>query len=114
MENPYKDIIGKTVDIIMDRPLGTQHPKHEDILYTVNYGYIPNVMGGDGEEQDCYLLGVSEPVKTYTAKIIAVIHRLNDCEDKYVAVPEGQEFSKEEISKLTYFQEKYFDSEIHM
>ena len=44
-----KDYIGKIVDVIMDRPLGTKPPKH-GFIYEVNYGYIPNTVSGDGEE----------------------------------------------------------------
>ena len=78
-------IIGKTVDIIVDRPLGSRHPKHKELLYPVNYGYVAGVMGGDGEEQDVYLLGVDAPVSRFRAEVIAVIHRLDDVEDKWVA-----------------------------
>ncbi|MBP3332698.1 MAG: inorganic diphosphatase [Clostridia bacterium] len=109
-----KSYLGKTVDIIIDRPLGSVHPKHRDMIYPVNYGYIPNVIGGDGEELDVYLLGVNEAVKEYRAKVIAVIYRQNDVEDKLVASPEEISFSESEIRKAVYFQEKYFDTEIEI
>ena len=104
----------KTVRIEMDRPIGSPHPKRKEIIYPINYGYIPNVFGGDGEELDVYLLGVDVPVKEYTAKIIAVVHRHNDIEDKLVAAPDGMFFTKEEIAKSIFFQEKYYDSEIEI
>ena len=44
-------MLGKTVTVVIDRPVGTYHPKHKDIYYQVNYGYIPGVIAGDGEEQ---------------------------------------------------------------
>ena len=53
-------MIGKTVTVTVDRPLGSRHPKHPDILYTVNYGYIEGIMAPDGEEQDAYILGIHE------------------------------------------------------
>ena len=108
------DYLGKTVTIVVDRQLGSYHPRHPDMQYPVNYGYIPGVLGGDGEDQDVYLLGVYTPVARYTAQIVAVVHRKNDEEDKLVAVPEGMQFSKEEIEKQVYFQEKYFQTEIQM
>ena len=117
-ENSYLDqalsYLGKEVEIKIDRPLGSTHPKHKNIVYSVNYGYIPNVIGGDGEELDAYLLGVNEPVKEYTAKVIAIAHRHNDNEDKLVAAPEGILFTKEEIANSVAFQEKFFDIEIVM
>ena len=106
--------LGKTVRIEMDRPIGSPHPKRKEIVYPINYGYIPDVLGGDGEELDVYLLGVDVPVEEYTAKIIAIVHRHNDVEDKLVAAPEGAIFTKDEISKSIYFQEKYYDSEIEI
>ena len=77
-------MIGDTVKVIIDRPLGTYHPKHKDIYYSVNYGYIPGIIAPDGEEQDAYVLGIDEPLKEFTGIVIAIIHRLNDIEDKFL------------------------------
>lgn len=106
--------LGKTVEITVDRPLGSTHPKYPDIVYPVNYGYLAGVPGGDGEDQDVYLLGVQEPVEAYTAKVIAVIHRKNDKEDKLVAAPEGLIFSEWEIRQAVHFQEQYFHSRLQL
>lgn len=103
--------IGQNVKTIIDRPLNSKHPKH-GFIYPINYGYIPNTISGDGEELDCYILGVEEPLNEFEGKCIAVIHRTNDDDDKLIVVPEGKEISDEEIRKLTYFQEQYFESEI--
>lgn len=105
--------LGKEVEIKIDRPSGSAHPKHKNIVYPINYGYIDGVIGGDGEELDVYLLGVDIPVTEYKATVIAVIHRLNDNEDKLVAAPRGMTFTKEQILKSVYFQEQYFKSEIY-
>ncbi len=109
-----KSYLGKTVDIKIDRPIGSVHPKHSDIIYPINYGYIPNVYGGDGEELDVYLLGVKTPVKEYQARVIAIVHRKNDVEDKLVAAPEGVSYTSNEIRALVDFQEQYYDSEIEI
>ncbi len=103
-----------TVNVLIDRPLGSVHPKHEDIVYPVNYGYVPGILAGDGEEQDVYVLGVAVPVKEFTGRVIAIIHRRDDVEDKWVAAPEGMCFSEEEIREAVAFQEQYFDSEIEV
>ncbi len=96
----------------IDRPLGSTHPLHSDIHYSVNYGFIPGAISPDGSELDAYVLGVSEPVKTFIGRCIAIIHRTNDEDDKLVVVPEGQEFSDEQIRALTQFQERFFESVI--
>lgn len=106
-----RSYLGKTVEILMDRPLGYVHEKEKYTLtYPINYGFIPGVIGGDGEELDVYLLGVDEPVSKYTAKIIGIVHRENDTEDKLIAAPEGMNFTKEEIAEQLEFQEKYYES----
>ena len=102
--------VGKTVDIKIDRPIGSNHPKHPGLIYPVNYGYIPHVLGGDGKELDVYLLGVDIPVKEYTARIIGIVHRHNDVEDKLVAAPEGLTFNREEITNAVRFQEQYYQT----
>ena len=107
-------MIGKTVTVTIDRPLGSFHPKHPDIYYPINYGFIEGIMAPDGEEQDAYILGVDVPLQTFTGSVIAVIHRHDDVEDKWVVAPEGVVFTQEEIASRTYFQEQYFDSEIIM
>ena len=107
-------MIGDIVKVIVDRPLGSYHPKHKDIYYSVNYGYVPGVMAPDGEEQDAYILGVHEPVSEFEGKVIAIIHRLDDVEDKWVVAPESASFTKEEIMQQVAFQEQYFQIEISM
>ncbi len=110
----FNSYLGKTVKIIIDRQIGSVHPKYTDLVYPINYGYVPNVFAEDGEEIDIYLLGVDEPVNEYMAQIIAIVHRNNDIEDKLVAAPIGMKFSKDEIEKAVYFQEQYYDTEIEM
>lgn len=105
------DYLGKNVSIVIDRKLGTKHPKH-GFIYMVNYGYVPNTVSGDGEEIDAYLLGVFEPIEEFLGKVIAVIHRTNDDDDKLVVVPNDREYSDEAIRTLTEFQEQYFESVI--
>ena len=105
--------LGKTVDIRIDRPLGHTHvTKGITLHYSVNYGYLPGVTGGDGEEQDVYLLGVEEPVETFRGIIIGAVRRADDNEDKLVAAPAGLRFSVEEIRSATRFVEQYFESTI--
>ena len=100
----------ETVTVTIDRPLGAVHPSHADIRYPVNYGYVKGLTVGDGEEQDAYVLGVREPLTTFTGKRVAVIHRRDDAEDKWVVAPEGMSLSQEEIRGQTAFQEQYFDT----
>ena len=103
-----KDYIGKNVNVKVDRPLGSRHPKH-GFIYPVNYGFVPNTTSGDGEELDCYILGVFEPLSEYNGKCIAIIHRIDDDDDKLIIVPDGKDYSDEAIDALTEFQERFFE-----
>ena len=108
-----RDFLDKLVDVIIDKPLGSKHSeKYPNHIYPVNYGYVPNTTSGDNEELDCYILGVFEPLKTFEGKCIAIIHRTNNNDDKLIVVPEGRNYSNEEIRALTEFQERFFESEI--
>lgn len=97
--------------VIIDRPLGSVHPKH-DMIYPVNYGYIRGIKAGDGECQDCYVLGENKPIKHFDGVVIAIVHRKNDIEDKWIVVKDGENMTDEQIIKQTAFQEQYFDIEI--
>lgn len=106
--------IGDKITVIIDRPLGSCHPDYTDMYYPVNYGYVEGIMAPDGEEQDVYVLGVDYPVKEFTGRIIAIIRRSDDVEEKWVAAPEKMNFTKEEIWEQINFQEQYFQSETIM
>ena len=102
-------MIGNVVTVIVDRAMGTYHPLYPDMYYPINYGYVEGIIAKDGEAQDAYILGVLEPVKQFRGKVIAIIRRTNDIEDKWIVAPEGMNFSNDEIAEKVYFQEKYFD-----
>ncbi len=104
-----KEHMGKCVRVVVDRPIGYQHG---DIIYPINYGYIPGTLAGDGEEQDAYILGISEPVAEFDGQVIAAIRRREDCEDKLVVAPAGTVLHQGQIAEAVYFQEQYFDSKI--
>ncbi len=111
-ENSISNGLGKKVKVVIDRPMGSAHPTYSNLIYPINYGYVPGILAGDGEEQDCYVLGVDHPLETFQGTVIAVIKRWDDIEDKWVVAKEGCLFSQEEIRKQVDFQEKYFESEI--
>ena len=106
-----KGLIGKEIDVIIDRPIGTTHPKYKEMIYLVNYGYIDGFYGGDNEYQDVYILGEDKPLNNYRGKVIAIVRRLNDNEDKLVVYNYGY-LSSNEIEEAINFQENYFKHEI--
>lgn len=104
----------KFVTVTVDRPLGSSHPQYPDLYYPVNYGYIKGVMAPDGEEQDAYIFGISEPVAEFTGRVIAIIHRHDDIEEKWVVVLDTMHISADEIMQRVSFQEQFFQSEVRM
>ena len=107
-------MLGKFVKVKIDRPLGSAHPNHPDLVYPINYGYIDGIIAPDGEEQDAYILGVNIPISEFDGKVIAIIHRFNDIEDKWVVAPTNSSYTKEEIIEQIKFQEQFFKYEIIM
>lgn len=104
-----EESLGKLIKIKIDRPMGSKHPKH-GFIYPINYGYVPGVIGGDGEELDAYLLGVFEPVEEYEGRLIGIIYRENDVEEKLVVAP--RTYTAEQITALVEFQERWFVSRL--
>lgn len=109
-----KDALGRLVTVTVDRPMGTHHPEHPDLYYPVNYGFVEGVMAPDGDWQDAYILGVSEPVSAFTGRVVAVVCRRDDVEDKWVVAPEGAPLDEAEIRRQVFFQERYFDAFVVM
>lgn len=105
------DYLGKTVKVVMDRPLGCRHPQH-GFIYPVNYGYIPGTISGDGEELDAYVLGQHKPLESFEGVVKAIIHRTNDDDDKLVVMAQDKNYSDDAVRALTEFQEQYFESVI--
>ncbi|MBQ1787019.1 MAG: inorganic pyrophosphatase [Turicibacter sp.] len=106
-------VFGKKVTVIIDRPLGSKHPKY-DFIYPLNYGYIPGIIAGDGEEQDAYVIGEFEAINQFEGYVIAVILREDDVEDKLVVCKNLRKYTKEQIEALVEFQERFFQSSVIM
>jgi len=104
-------VFDKKVTVIIDRPLGSKHPKY-DFIYPLNYGYIPGMIAGDGEEQDAYVIGEFEAIKKFEGYVIAVILREDDVEDKLVVCKDLRKYTKEQIEALVEFQERFFQSSV--
>lgn len=103
-----EDFLGKLVHVKMDRPLGSKHPKH-GFVYEVNYGFVPNTMSGDGEELDAYILGEHAELEEFDGRVVAVIKRIKDDDDKLVVMADGRNYTDDQIEALLEFQERFFE-----
>ena len=107
-------LLGTHVHVTVDRPMGSTHPQHPDLYYPVNYGYIEGIKAPDGDWQDAYILGVTVPVEHFDGSVIAIIHRFDDVEEKWVVAPNGMHFTRDDIYRFVQFQEQYFHVEIRI
>lgn len=100
-----KEYLGRKVKIIIDQPYGTYY---KDALYECNYGYISDTVAPDGEGLDAYFLGPKEPLQEAEGICIAIIHRLDDDDDKLILVEEEVSMTDDEINLAVNFREKFF------
>lgn len=112
MKPDLTPFLGGRVRVVVDRPLGSVHPRWPELVYAVNYGEMPGTLGGDGEPIDAYLLGWSEPVEEAEGVVTALIVRADDVEDRLVVVRDGLTLTDGEIMKAVSFQERYFDARV--
>ena len=109
MGDEAASFLRKRISVRIDLPLGSKHPKW-DLIFPINYGFVPGVFSADGEELDAYVLGITEPVTHFSGICVAIVHRLIDDDDKLILAPDGLSFTDEEIVAATAFQERYFKS----
>ena len=107
----YRFYLNKEVLVKVDRKLGKRHPNF-DIIYPVNYGYIPNTLSEDCEEIDAYILGVFYPVDEFQGTCKAIVCRYDDNENKLIVVPKDRKYSIEQMEALLEFQERFFKHKI--
>lgn len=112
-EPDYSHILGKMVSGTVDRPLGTAHPRHPEMIYPINYGFVNNLPAGDGAEQDVYIFGTDKPLKSFQGKVAAVWHRFNDVEDKWIVSLDGEDITEEKILGDISFQEQFFYGKLY-
>lgn len=117
MENEDKEELAakwlwKLVDVKIDRPIGTAHPEWPDLVYQVNYGFVPDTTGGDGEAIDVYVIDIAEKLTELKAWVIGYIVRHDDEEFKLVCATSYVELAPDEIAQKLHFSEQFFDISI--
>lgn len=105
---------GKLYRAEIDQPIG--YVDDFGNVYPVNYGFIPDIIAGDGEPQDVYIISehVNQPLDYFKGELAAIIHRADDIEDKWVLTVAGEKLDRETIKEQTDFLESYFDSKIEL
>jgi inorganic pyrophosphatase len=101
--------LGRHLPVTIDRPLGSAHPDRPEIIYPVNYGYVPRTIADDGEPIDVYVIGEPAPLSDTIVFIVAIVRRDDDVEDKLVGCRDLIGFSPWEIMQSVGFMERWFD-----
>ena len=102
-----RQFLGSTLSVVIDRPIGSTHPKH-GFIYEANYGYVEGTRSADGESLDAYYLAATKPLQRVSGRCIAIVHREEEDDDKHVVVPKDIELSDDEIKSAVHFQERWF------
>lgn len=101
--------LGRFLDVTIDRPLGSAHPDWPDLVYSVNYGHVPGTAADDGEPIDVYVLDETQPLRSASVYIVAIIHRHDDIEDKLVGRSSPLHPAPREVMQAVAFAERWFD-----
>ncbi len=108
-----KKFLGKDVDIVVDHTLGSKN-QELGFIYPLNYGFLASVINSDGREFDAYIVGVFEPVVSFTGTCIAYLERLEDKKQVLVVAPLNKIYTGQQIRALTEFQEWHHRSKLVM
>lgn len=106
--------MSRLINVTIDRPIGFTNT--QGTTYPINYGYVKNILGGDGEEQDAYIISqtVNGPIETFEGVLIAIVKRHDDDETKWIISSPGEVYTTEEIYEQVKLIEQYFDSSIYL
>lgn len=109
-----KQYLNKEFEVLIEIPKGERHAEYKNHVYEVDYGSVEGVIAPDGENLDAYYItnDVLARNQKVIGRCIAIIHRLDDDDDKLIVVPPGINLENAKIDKLVNFQEKFYKHEI--
>lgn len=76
------DFVG-TSEIVIDRPKGSRHPRYNELVYPIDYGYLAGTRSGDGESVDIWV--GNAPEKDVGGLVVSIDLLKNDAEIKILA-----------------------------
>ena len=83
-----------TSEVVIDRPKGTRHPRYPELVFPLDYGYLKNTTGGDGDGIDVWLGTAGHRRLTAIAATVDMMKRdaeiklIVGCTDEEIAVIE--------------------------
>jgi len=103
-------ILGEKFKVHITNPIGSCLDTNNNVIFKVNYGIVDGVIDASGEPQYAYVLDEDKPIDTFEGYLVAIVHRVNDVENKWVI--SNYHLSKEEIYEKISFIEGFFNIEI--
>lgn len=103
-------VFGNTYKVNITQPIGSTSDFAPDIVYEVNYGMVEGAFDVFDDPQEAYVLTDNKDIKSFTGKLIAIIHRINDV--KNIWVISDKSYTKEEILERVNFMEQFFKVEV--
>ena len=55
------DLMLDSSAVVIDRPAGSRHPRYQNIVYPLDYGYLEGVTGGDAQALDLWRGHLPDP-----------------------------------------------------
>lgn len=107
-----RNMLSKTVTVIIDRPYGSIHPLLQDVTYPYNYGYIKQDMQQNIEFQDAYVIGVQQPLETFTGYVAGIIYHKEDTTSRWIVAPLGMVVDHEATIQLLGIEEQFYSTRI--
>ncbi|TVP94302.1 MAG: inorganic pyrophosphatase [Acholeplasmatales bacterium] len=103
-------LLGKEVDVVVDRPLGSKSPNHGTV-YPLNFGFLPKYFTRE-KPIKAYVIGEFEPLESFTGYVVALVERLNKPGCKVVVAKDKDKYTKAQIEALIEFREQYHQSTV--
>ena len=107
MYNKFWDrlnLLLKDSELVIDRPKGSRHPKYPEIVFPLDYGYLKETSGGDGNEIDVWRGSLKDQSLNAVACKVDILKK--DTEIKLIAG-----CTQEEIETVNQFhQNKYMSA----
>jgi len=73
------DTLVSSSEIVLDRPIGTSHPRYPDFTYPLDYGYLQGTRSGDGDGIDVWVGSKLEKRVTGVVLCVDLTKRDSEC-----------------------------------
>lgn len=106
-----RNMLGKTVTVIVERHYGDYHPTLQDTRLPYNAGYVKqDITEEDALFQDAYIIGVEENIDVFTGYVCGIIYHKDEENSKWIVAPIGMNVDYDDVIQLLGLEEQFYDS----